>query len=244
MPPPLLVSALAEAARSQKLPESLVVFNAPAGFPAEAWSSTLKVPVRIEKTSLWERPEEPRAALNLLQGQFEPQGQLNNSLRPYWPAAAMLLLWLLGNIVFDLGDWWKLRQQHQANTREMTALLLSTFPETKTVLNPAAQMQRSIDMLLARTGHRDRDLLPMLAKTATVLRADARVRLRGVRYADHSLTLELSWPTPATPDAIRAALDAAGLRAEVLGLTPRDGSVDGRFRLQPAPAKPAARSPS
>ena len=188
--PPLLVAALEEAARNQKMPESLVAFNAPVGFPAEAWSSALKVPVRIEKTSVWDRPEEPRAALNLLQGQFEPQGQLNNSLRPYLPAAAMLLLWLLGNIVFDLGDWWKLRQQHQTHTREMTALLLNTFPETKTVLNPAAQMQRSIDTLLARTGHRDRDLLPMLAKTAAALRADARVRLRGVRYADHSLTLE------------------------------------------------------
>jgi general secretion pathway protein L len=243
-PPPLLATALQEAVRAQKTPEILVVFNAPAGFPAEAWSTQLQVPVRVEKASVWERQEEPSAPLNLLQGQFEQKGQLSSSLRPYFPAAAMLLIWVLGNIGFGLSDWWKLRQQHQDNTREMTSLLLTSFPETKTVLDPAAQMQRSIDALLARTGKRDRDLLPMLAKTATALRADPRIRLRGLRYADHSLTLELTWPTPSTPDAIRSALEAAGLRAEMLNLTPRAGEVDGRVRLQPAAARPATRSPS
>jgi general secretion pathway protein L len=243
-PPPLLVASLQEAARAQKSPESLVVFNAPAGFPAEAWSAQLQVPVRVEKESIWDKQAEPLAPLNLMQGQFEQKGQISQSLRPYLPAAAMLLVWLLGNLGVGLSDWWKLRQQHQEYTREMSSLLLSSFPETKTVLDPAAQMQRSIDALLARTGKRDRDLLPMLYKTSTVLRTDPRVRLRGLRYADHSLTLELTWPTPTTPDAIRAALEAAGLRAEVLAVTPHAGEVDGRVRLQPAAPRPATRSPS
>lgn len=244
IPPPLLLSALQEAARAEKSPESLVVFNPPTAFAAEAWGEQLQVPIRVEKTSLWEQREDPLAPLNLLQGQFEPQGQFNNTLRPYLPAAAMLLIWLLGNIGFGLSEWWKLRSQHQEYTREMNALLLSTFPETKTVLDPVAQMQRSIDLLLARSGHRDRDLMPLLTKTATALRADARVRLRGIRYADQSLTLELSWPAPASPDALKSALEAVGVRAEVLAMTPRAGDVDGRLRLQPAPARPPLRSPS
>jgi len=242
-PPPLLVASLQEAARAQKTPEYLVAFNAPAGFPAEAWSAQLQVPVRVETASVWEKQEDPSAPLNLLQGQFEQKGQLRSSLRPYFPAAAMLLMWVLGNIGVDLSDWWKLRQQHQEYAREMNSLLLSSFPETKTVLDPAAQMQRSIDALLARTGKRDRDLLPMLFKTSAALRADSRVRLRGLRYADHSLTLELTWPTPSTPDAIRNALETAGLRAEVLNLTPRAGEVDGRVRLQPVAARPVTRTP-
>lgn len=243
-PPPLLAAALQEAARAQKTPEYLVVFNAPAGFPAEAWGTLLQVPIRVESASVWDKQADPVAPLNLLQGQFEQKGQLSDTLRPYFPAAVMLLIWMLGNVGVDISDWWKLRQQHQNNTREMTSLLLSSFPETKTVLDPAAQLQRSIDTLLARTGNRDRDLLPMLAKTATAMRADPRVRLRGLRYADHSLTLELSWPAAGSPDAVKAALEAAGLRTEVLALTPRAGEVDGRLRLLPASAKPATRSPS
>lgn len=234
-PPSLLIASTQEAARSQKMPEYLVVFSPPSGFSAESWGEKLQAPVRVEKTSLWDRPEDPVAPLNLLQGQFEPKGQLNSSLRPYLPAAAMLLIWLLGNVGFDLGEWWKLRRQHQEYSSEMNALLLSTFPETKTVLDPAAQMQRSIDNLLAKTGHRDRDLLPLLTKTATAMRSDNRVRLRGIRYADQSLTLELSWPAPANPDTLKSALEAVGVRTEVLAMTPRANDVDGRFRLQPAP---------
>lgn len=243
-PPPLLGAALQEAALAQKSPEYLVAFNAPTGFPADAWSTQLQVPVRIEKASVWEKQEDPSAPLNLLQGQFEQKGRLGHSLRPYFPAAAMLLIWMFGNIGVDLNDWWKLRRQHQEYTREMTNLLMTSFPETKTVLDPAAQMQRSIDTLLARTGNRDRDLLPLLFKTATALRADPRVRLRGLRYADQSLTLEISWPAAGSPDTVKATLEAAGLHTEMLAMTPRAGEVDGRLRLQPATAKPAARSPS
>jgi general secretion pathway protein L len=243
-PPPLLATALQEAARTQKIPEYLVVFNAPANFPAESWSAELQVPVRIEQASVWDKQEDPSVPLNLLQGQFEQKGQISGSLRPYFPAAAMLLIWLLVNLGINLGDWWKLRRQHQEYAREMTSLLLTSFPETKTVLDPAAQMQRSIDALLARSGKQDRDLLPLLTKTASVLRADPRVRLRGLRYADKSLTLEITWPTPSSPEAVKTAFESTGLRAEVLSLTPRAGEVDGRVRLQPAAAQPAARSPS
>jgi len=243
-PPPLLTAALQEAAHTHKTPEYLVVFNAPTNFPAEAWGTLLKVPVRIEQASVWDRQDDPSAPLNLLQGQFEQKGQISGSLRPYFPAAAMLLIWMLGNIGFDLSEWWKLRRQHQEYTREMTNQLMTSFPETKTVLDPAAQMQRNIDSLLARSGKQDRDLLPLLAKTATALRADPRVRLRGLRYADQSLTLELSWPAAGSPDAVKAALEAGGLRTEMLALTPRAGEVDGRLRLQPAATRPAARSPS
>ena len=88
------------------------------------------------KASVWEKQEEPSAPLNLLQGQFETKGQFKSSLRPYIPAAAMLLIWMLGNMAVDISDWWKLRRQHQEYTREMTSLLMSSFPETKTVLDP------------------------------------------------------------------------------------------------------------
>lgn len=240
LPPPLLTSALQEAAQTQKSPDYLVVFNAPADFRADDWSTLLKVPVRIEQASVWEKQQDPAAPLNLLQGQFQKKSGISSSLRPYFPAAAMLLIWMLVNVGIDLSDWWKLRRQHQEYTREMTNILKTSFPEIKTILDPAAQMQRSMDSLLARGGRQDRDLLPLLSKTAAALRADTRVRLRGLRYAEHSLTLELSWPAAGSPDAVKAALEAAGLRTEVQALTPRAGEVDGRLRLQPL----TTRSPS
>jgi len=232
LPPPLLTAALQEAIKNRKSPDALVVFNAPAKFPAKAWGELLKIPLRVEQASVWDKLEDPTAPLNLLQGQFEQKNQISRSLRPYYPAAAMLLIWILGNAGIDLNDWWKLRRQHQENMREMTNILKTSFPEIKTILDPAAQMQRSIDSLQAHGGRQGRDLLPLLSKTATALRADTRVRLRGLRFAEHSLTLELSWPASGSPDTIKTALETAGLHTEVLSLTPRADEVDGRLRLQ------------
>ena len=240
-PPPLLVSALQEAASQPgAAPENLVVFNAPRPFPVDAWSATLKLPVRVEPGSLWDKQGEPVAPVNLLQGQYSQSDSLFSGWRPFLPAAIMLGIWLLGNIAVDTSDWWRLRRQHAAAMQEMTGILLNSFPETKTVLDPAAQMQRSADALLSHSGKDE--FLALLARTASALQA-APGKLHGVRYLDHSLTVEITWTTSTAPDAFRQALETAGVRAEVLALTPRAGEVDGRIRLQSA-AGTTARPPS
>lgn len=239
-PPGLLVSAAREAAHRPNPPEAVLVFQAPAKFPAGAWTGALGLPVRAEKGALWERHEDPQPPINLLQSELEQGSALGASLRPYLPAAAMLLAWLAGSLAFDATDWWKLRRQHAALQREMTDILLATFPETRVVLDPAAQMQRNVETLLARSGRNERELLSLLAKATGALRADPRVRLRGLRYADRSLTLELAWPASASPDAFKRALEAAGLHAEMLALAPRAGEVEGRVRLQPATSPPGS----
>lgn len=242
-PPVLLVAALQEAARNaSQAPECLVVFNAPATFPLEAWSATLGLAVRAEKGSMWDKQPQPLAPLNLLQGQYAPSGGVSDALRPFIPALVMLAIWLAGSAVVDGADWWRLRQQHTAFQKDMTAILLENFPETKTVLDPAAQMQRNVEAVLAHSGKSEREFVALLAKTAGALRVEPRIRLRSLHYADHSLTLELTWPAPGSPEAVKRALEAAGLRAEVLGLTARAGEVDGRIRLQPAatPTRPAS----
>jgi general secretion pathway protein L len=231
-PPPLLLSAIQEAThQAGQAPENLVVFNAPRSFPADAWSAILKLPVRVEPGSLWDKQGDPVAPINLLQGKYGQTGTTLTAWRPFLPALIMLAIWLLGNTVVDTADWWRLRRQHAASVREMTDILLGSFPETKTVLDPPAQMQRSADALLSHGGKDE--FLSLLAKTSGALRA-APGRLRGVRYMDRSLTVEITWPTPTAPDAFRQALEAAGIHAEVLSLTPRAGEVDGRIRLQSA----------
>lgn len=241
-PPALLVSAVQEATRhAPQAPESLVVFNAPATFPAEAWTNMLALPLRIETGSIWDRQADLQAPLDLLQGRYRQTSEMTSAVRPFIPALVMLAIWLAGNAVVDITDWWQLHRQHTAYREEMTAILLDSFPETKTVLDPAVQMQRSVDALLTRGSGGEDELVSMLAKTAGALRATPRARMRKLQYAEHVLTLELSWPAPGSPDAFKSALETAGLRAEILSLTPRAGEVDGRVRLQmatPTPGKP------
>lgn len=235
-PPALLAAALREALTQPGAPETLVVFQPPKGFVADSWASALELPVRVEPTAIWDRHDDPKPALDLLQATSESAMPFGAALRPYRTAFVLLLVWLVAQAAADTAAWWKLRREQSSLRETMTSILLTSFPETRAVLDPAAQMQRNMDALLARSGRGDREFLPLLAKSASVLRSAPQVRLRGLSYADQALTLELTWATPATPDALRGALEAAGLRAEVLGLTPRSGEVDGRVRLQPQTA--------
>jgi len=239
-PPAMLVANLKEVQQGTQVPEYLIVFQPPTDFRAEAWNSTLKVPVRVEPRSFWQVPGDSEPALNLLQGAFAPKGELNKQLRPWIPAAVMLALALVGTIVFDGIEWWRLHGAHSENVSEMNALLMSAFPETKTILDPVQQMQRSMEGLQSRAGMRPQDMLPLLTRTARAWQT-GRPRLRTLRYADRSLTVEVTAPDTQTLEGFQRALQANGLQAEITASTPRAGEIDGRVRIQVPANAPSAK---
>lgn len=243
-PPELLTAMLREARQAQKAPEQLIVLKPPAGFDAEAWSQALGIAVRTDPRSIWAVPGDSRPPLNLLQGELAPADQIRQRLRPLRPAAVMLALWLAGTLLFDVAQWWQLRHQYQSHRQEMTALLLEAFPDTRAVLDPARQFERGLEQLAARTSGTPHDLLALLARLAPALGENARVRLRGLRYTERSVTLELTLPDAQTLEMLKQALRARGLQAEILAATPRGAEVEGRMRVQPLAAGAATGSSS
>jgi general secretion pathway protein L len=230
-PPAMLAAAVREAAEANRAPETLIVFQAPADFSADTWSGALGVPVRIERASLWDKRVESQAPINLLQGQFAPSGEQRTALRPYLPAVVMLVLWFAGNVVFDTIDWWRLHRQHQQYASEMNSILLTAFPDTKTVLDPAMQMQRNMEALQSRQGT---GLVPLLAKLAPALVGEGGVKLRQLRYNDRAVTVDVTLASAAALESVKQRLSNTGLRVEVVSTTPRAKELDGRLRIEPA----------
>lgn len=236
-PPALLTANLKEIQESTRAPEYLIVFQPPAGFSADTWSDALNVPVRVETQSFWDVPGDSEPALNLLQGQFAIKGELRKQLRPWIPAAAMLLVWLLGTIGFTGVEWWQLHSRHKQNQSEMNALLLSAFPETKTILDPAEQMRRGMEMLQGRGGQRTQDMLPLLTRATRAWQATPGTRLRNLRYSDRSLTVDVIARDSQTIDNFRRALQSNGLQADIQTTAPRGGEVESKVRIHAVAAK-------
>ncbi|HEY8553650.1 MAG TPA: type II secretion system protein GspL [Burkholderiales bacterium] len=237
-PPPLLAAALRDAANQGARPERLVVYSPPAAFAAEPWSRALELPVTSEPTP----PGPPRLpALNLLQAEYGHGAQVRQLLRPLRPAFALLALWLIVGVGFDVYEWIRLRQAHAGNLAQMHAVYRQAFGSPAQY--PYEQMVRSIEMLQTRGGGAG-DLLPLLARVAPTLQArQADVKLRSLKYADRSLTLDLTLPDYQALDAVKNTLQGAGLDVAVVAANARGSEVDGRLRVQARAAAQVAARP-
>ncbi|MHB8536219.1 MAG: type II secretion system protein GspL, partial [Sulfuricaulis sp.] len=193
-PPSILEMTLREAREKEHAPQSLTILQAPSGFNPAAWTERLKLPVRVEKLDFWAIHHEPMPALNLLQGGFAPSGHMRELAPALRPAAIMLAIWLVGSLVFDLSEWWQLKNAHDNIQQQMTGLFRRTFPGA-VVQNPALQMERLVNEMQGKTGKTSaNDLLPLLGQAAPVLQASPQIKLRGMQYGDSRLTLEVTLP--------------------------------------------------
>lgn len=239
-PPSLLVSALREAAANDRAPTRLVAVNPPRGFNAAAWRTTLGIAVDAENVDLWDPRAGGLPSLTLLQGEYAPAGQTHQLARPLRPAAIMLAIWFVGLLTVDTIEWWRLRDTQQRQLAEMNEIFKASFPDAKTVVDPAAQMQRNMESLQARGGG-PADMLPLLARVAPTLKQQQQAKLQGIKYADRSLTLDVVLPNYESLDRLRTQLQSASLDVEVLAANGRANEVEGRLRIQPA-GRPAKRS--
>lgn len=236
-PPPLLVSVLQEAGALGRAPLRLVVLRPPSAFDAAAWNSALGIPVTADDTDPWTSDAGTAAPLNLLQGEYAPAGQAHQYTRPLRPAIIMLAVLVIGAISVDVIEWLRLRGVHRGYVAEMHDIFRQSFPGEQAQYDPYAQMQRKLESLQAR-GSGPADLLPLLTRVAPMLQGQTDVKLRGLKYADRSLTLNFIVPSYQALDAFSSRLQSANLHVEVLPSNKRsDSEVEGHLRVQPAGAQ-------
>jgi general secretion pathway protein L len=246
-PPAILLASLQEARTRLQAPKQLNIFNPPSDYDAESWSAALALPVVVQPQDIWDciaspgsyspPPDHPHGQfppLNLLQSEFASAGQLRQVGAALRPAGIMFAVWLVGGLLFNLGEWWHLSRAHEAQRAEMTALFRKSFPDAKVVVDPALQMQRNLAALQSRSGVPTAgDLLPLLAQVAPVLQTNPQNQLQAINYTDAALALDLTLPSFQALDNFKNALNAAGLRVEVLTANSRPAGVEGRLRVSP-----------
>lgn len=208
-PPAWLAAALAEARGESRAPERLLLVDPPADLDLGAWHEALALPIENSRDQSAAVP----SFINLLQQRYASRGRITGVWRAYLPAAALLAAWLAGTFIFDAIEWGRLSMASRASDQEMRALLLKSFPDTRTILDPAEQMRRGLEALSAGTGAAaPDDMLALLARTLPAIERESRVRVQGIEYAEHALNLRLA---AAEPDAESVARSLRALQLEV-----------------------------
>jgi general secretion pathway protein L len=217
--PPLALKLMADERRARGAgPREVRVLVAGAAAPPDParWSESLHAPVTLAGRWL---PEEIDARLapcpNLLPGasaKVWSGSEWGTRLRPALILAAGILA---VHVFLTAVDWWRLWHEARTLRGDMEAAFRRAFPEAKSVVDPALQMNRNLANLRRAAGQADAaDLVPMLAKMAPVLAA-AGAKLQALKYEQGAVELELAVPAEATRESLGGRLKAPGLAVRV-----------------------------
>lgn len=227
---PLLWPRLLAEAGEQR-PQRLRVFDArreaAAPLPLDDALPGGEVVIEANRSSMrWvDVAEGATPRLNLLQGDYSLREQWGRKLRPWRPAAALFLLWLViqgGMAGFDLRS---LGRQEAALDEQMEALYRKSFPDARKVVEPRTQMEQK----LAALKNGDSGFMKLAVDAAPALR---NTTLKGMRYQEGTLDLDVSLSDMAMLDTLRGALESKGLQVEIGNISQQDGRVEGRLTLR------------
>jgi general secretion pathway protein L len=212
-PPGWLHTALAEARAEAKAPERILLLDAPEDLDSAGWRAALGLPLEPLAGS---RAAVPVAPLDLLQQRYVQRGGRGAALqRAYLPAAALLAAWLALTLVLDAVDWARTAYRASAAEEEMRALLVKSFPDTRVIVDPAAQMRRNLEELGAKSGGTSPgDMLYLLARASPAFEREARLRVQGIEYAGGTLNVRVA-ATANDAEALARALRARSLDVAV-----------------------------
>ena len=234
-PPAWLHAALAEARSESRAPERILLVDAPEDLDVAAWREALGLPLEAMRHG---EAAVPAAPLDLLQQRYAPRGRMSALWRGYVPAAGLLAAWLVATLVFDAFEWARLSFAARAGEQEMRALLLKSFPDTRAILDPAAQMRRGRDALSAGSGvAAAEDMLALLARVGPAIERESRVRVQSIEYGERALTIRL-----ASSQADAESL-ARRLSAQSLGVESQRGGGETRLRVRASAASSGESKP-
>lgn len=232
----LVQIALNEARAQQRAPQKLILLQAPAAVDARALEAEFGVPVLVSRNELFSAWSSAAAFDVLNGGARSGDDRLRGVTRAFAPALICLALWVGAVAIADTIEWARLRAVDAAQRADMLTLFRAAFPDAKTVVDPALQMERNLAQLTAARGPgQTSDLLNLLGHAAPGLSEQSK--LTALRYDGAQLQIDAEFADQDQVEATRAALVAGGLKVEVVDSSTRDGKISARLRAGAA-AKP------
>lgn len=213
-PPIELLLALEEAGRLDRRPAGLeLLAGAPVGLDLARWQRELGIPCEASEPWDW-RTMSLVKATNFLIGDFAPRGG-NQFYRRYLPAA-----WILGaalgiHVLALTGEWLWLDQRAGSLRAEILMRYQQSFPGSRAILDPYAQMHMDAGRLANTRGELgSADFLALLTAASADITPEAGSVSR-LKYENRQLRIEFA-SAPANVDGIVLRLQQKGLSAQMI----------------------------
>ena len=216
-------------------PETLWLIDAGAG-DAAARLAEVGVPLQDHRetrpllATLREYYNE-QTAINLLQGAYSRREQLGKLWRPWRPAAALLLVWVVAQFGIKYYEYHTLDAENARLQQEIGEIYLKTFPEAKRVVNPRVQMEQQLAALRGG-GQGAGDFVELMSAFSQPVAATQGLEVWRIGYKDGELNVGLVIGDLQRLEQFEQQLATARLKVEIQSATARDNRVEAQVQIK------------
>lgn len=197
------------------------------------WSD-LQLPLLAGADWDWRREPVPDDALNLLYGDFVPRAKIQEWWPKLRPAAVLLLVVLLVEIVGTNIEWALLVNEKNQLTKNMQRTFRATFGDSVTLVNAPLQMQRNLAELRHIAGMPDTgDFLPLFNQASHALVALPVGSVVAMHYEAGRLDMDIKLERGADFVSLKQHMQSRGLGVRIGEVRDVGNGAEARLTLLP-----------
>jgi general secretion pathway protein L len=144
--------------------------------------------------------------INLLQGQYSRRERRQHRFQAWYPAAAMVAIWIVAQLLVSIVDNFRLSHQLDNIRAQQQQLFKQAFPSARAGGDVYRKMESELKRLKQKRGAADASFYHMLTTLAPTLGANADLQLQAMRYHEGNIDLDLRLPTLQSLDQLKASL--------------------------------------
>lgn len=171
--------------------------------------------------------------INLLQGDYSRRERIGKLWRPWVPVAALAAAFVVLHLSLSAMDYLHYKKQVQELQAEVEKTYLSAFPNEKRVPNAKVQMEQHLKELRGGGKGGGAGFLNLLGSAAGILKNTPGLELRGVRYKEGKLDIDMTVRDLQILDKLKQLLtQQAAVDVEIVSATARGDIVESRLQLR------------
>ena len=185
--------------------------------------------------NLLARGYDSHSSINLLQGAYSRQEQIGKLWRPWRPAAAMLLVWLVLQAAMTVTEYVQLKQQEQALRQQVEQTFRQAFPDARNVhiSSVKPRMEQQLRQLRSGDSGAHTGFLGLLAEIGTHLASDDSLQLQRLSFNDGQLDLAIQISDLQRLDDLKRTLSAnTDYSVNIQSASARATGVEARLQIR------------
>jgi len=177
-------------------------------------------------------PNKAVMAMNLLQGEFKPQSNVQKYWQQWKRIAVLAIVALCLQLIAVGIETWQLNQQVKSTKAEIKNVFHKAFPDEKRMVNVKAQAMQRMAQLQSQQG--GMGFLILLQKISPALKSSENISLSRINFEHRlrTMNLDIKAQDYAQLEQLKMTIDKLGLTTELGSVSGSKGAYTARLMIR------------